>query len=72
MRICIDSRAINMAIQRVRFPIPTIEDLLVELNEAKYFSIIDLNKGYHQLELAEGSRYLTAFATHNIRGYALA
>ena len=36
----------------------------MELNGAKYFSIIDLNKGYHQLELAEGSRYITAFATH--------
>ena len=42
----------------------TIEELIVELNGAKFFSKIDLNKGYHQLELSEESRYITTFATH--------
>ena len=35
-----------------------------DLNGATVFSKLDLNQGYHQLELDESSRYVTAFATH--------
>ena len=65
IRVCLDSRAMNTAIERERYPMPTIEELIVELNGAKHFSKIDLNKGYHQLELAEDSRHITTFSTHN-------
>lgn len=64
VRICLDSRAINQAIERERHPMPTIEDLIVDLNGAKVFSKIDLNKGYHQMELHPDSRYITVFTTH--------
>jgi hypothetical protein len=56
VRICIDSREVNKTIERERHHVPTIEDLIVDLNGAKFFSKIDLNKGYHQLELASESR----------------
>ena len=65
IRICIDSRAINTAIERERHPMNTLEELIVDLNGSQYFSKVDLNKGYHQLELDEESRYITTFATHN-------
>ena len=65
LRVCVDSRMINTAIERERYPMNTIEELTVELNGAKFFSNIDLNKGYHQLELSEESRYITTFATHS-------
>ena len=64
IRICLDSRAINTAIERERHPMNTIEDLIVEVNGSQVFSKIDLNKGYHQIELAPESRYITTFATH--------
>jgi len=64
VRICIDSRAVNTAIERERHPMPTIEDLITDLNGATIFSKIDLNKGYHQLELDHESRYITTFKTH--------
>ena len=59
-------RAANQAIERERHPVPTVEDLIVDLNGATVFSKIDLNQGYHQLELAEDSRssLITVFATH--------
>ena len=38
--------------------------LIVDLNGATVFSKIDLNQGYHQLELAKDSRSITTFATH--------
>ena len=65
IRICLDSRVINTAIERERHPMNTIKELIVDLNGSKIFSKIDLNKGYHQLELAESSRYITYFATHS-------
>ena len=65
IRVCLDSRIINTAIERERHPLNTIEELIVELNGTQYFSKIDLNKGYHQSELAEESRYITTFATHD-------
>ena len=42
---------------------PTVEDILQELNGAVKFSKLDLNHGYHQLELDVGSRHLTTFST---------
>ena len=64
IRICVDMRAANQAIERERHPVPTVEDLIVDLNGATVFSKIDLNQGYHQLELAEECRSITTFATH--------
>nr|XP_002730526.1 PREDICTED: uncharacterized protein K02A2.6-like [Saccoglossus kowalevskii] len=64
IRVCVNMRAANQAIERERHPMPTIEDLIVDLNGATVFSKIDLNQGYHQLELDTKSRHITTFATH--------
>ena len=40
---------------------PTVQDILQELNGTVKFSKLDLNHGYHQLELDIGSRHLTTF-----------
>lgn len=58
IRVCVDMRAANKAIERERHPMPTIEDLIIDLNGATVFSKIDLNKGYHQIELEPESRYV--------------
>ena len=59
-----DSREINKAIKRERGVIPRLDDLKKGLNGAQCFAKLDLNKGYHQLELEESSRQITTFATH--------
>ena len=64
IRLCIDMRMPNKAIQRERHPTPTIDDLVDALNGATVFSKLDLRSGYHQLVLAKESRYITTFATH--------
>ena len=46
----------NKVIKQVRHVIPTLE-LRYDLNEAKVFWKLDLNKGFYQLELDEDSRY---------------
>ena len=43
---------------------PTIDDLIADLNGATHFSTLDLSSGYHQLELAPESRFVTTFSIH--------
>ena len=64
IRVCVDMRQPNRAILRERHITPTIDDLIHDLNGATVFSKIDLNSGYHQLELTPDSRYITTFSTH--------
>ncbi|XP_072018807.1 uncharacterized protein [Amphiura filiformis] len=64
IRMCVDMRMANKAIARERHLTPTIDDILASLNGATVFSKLDLNAGYHQIELAEESRHITVFSTH--------
>ena len=64
IRICVDMRCANQAVQRERHPIPTIEDVLHAMNGASVFSKLDLKWGYHQIELTPASRVITTFASH--------
>ena len=65
IRLCIDMRRANEAIVRERYPIPTVDEILQEVNGSKVFSKLDLKWGYHQLELSPESREITTFATHS-------
>ena len=44
---------------------PTIEEVITDLNGATLFSTLDLKAGYHQFELHPDSRYITTFTTHS-------
>ena len=63
IRLCVDMRGPNKAIKRERHVTPTIEDVLSDLNGSAWFSKLDLNQGYHQLQLAPESRYITTFSS---------
>ena len=62
--MCIDMREANKAIGREKHPMPTLDDLVADLNGATVFSKLDMSQAYHQLELDEASRYITTFSTH--------
>ncbi|CAC5387482.1 unnamed protein product [Mytilus coruscus] len=64
IRICVDMRRANEAVKRSRHPIPTVDEILQELNGAKVYSKIDLRMGFHQVELEPESRNITTFTTH--------
>ena len=64
IRLCIDMREPNKAIERERHQMPTVNEIINDVNGSAIFSKIDLRSGYHQLELEESSRYITTFATH--------
>jgi len=64
VRLCVDMRQGNQAIIRERHVMPTLDDVINDLNGSVAFSKIDLQKSYHQLVLSESSRYITTFSTH--------
>ena len=64
IRITVDMRAPNKAIKRERHIVPTVDDVITSLNGATRFTKLDLNQGYHQVELDESSRKYTVFSTH--------
>ena len=44
-RLCVDMRRANEAVERERYPIPTIEEVMQDLNKGKVFSKLDLKWG---------------------------
>lgn len=64
IRICVDMRRANEAIARENYPLPTFETLMTKLRGAKWFTKLDLQNAYHQLELHADSREITTFITH--------
>ena len=50
--------------KQVRHPIPTIDELLQDMNSSKIFSKLDVASTYHQIEIKPESREITTFVTH--------
>ena len=64
MRMCIDYMGLNSVTVKDRFPLPRIDDLSDKLKDARYFSSVDLQQGFHQIKIAEEDDPKTAFITH--------
>ena len=43
--------------------IPTVDEVILDLNQISYFSQINMKMANHQLEIEEASRPITAFVT---------
>ena len=63
-RFCIDFRGLNKITVFDAEPIPNVEDLFVRLAHSRFFTKIDLAKGYWQILVLPEDRPKTGFATH--------
>lgn len=61
-RMCIDYRLLNKKLVPDKFPLPRIDEILDQLGRAKFFSILDLFSGFHQIPIDDSSREITSFS----------
>ena len=64
IRMNIDMREPNKAIMRTKRHVETIQEIRHKLSGAVRFSEMDMGHGYHQISLAEDSRSIGTFQTH--------
>lgn len=62
-RFCVDYRAVNKVLSFDAEPMPDADFLFSKVAQAKYFTKIDLCKGYWQIPMAEKDKHKTAFTT---------
>lgn len=64
-RFCVDFTGLNKASQWEKWPLPNIPEMLrrIGTKKPKFFIILDLTSGYHQIPISENCRRWTAFLT---------
>jgi len=63
-RLVIDYRKLNDVTISDRYPIPEIGEIIAQLGDNKYFSVLDLKSGFHQIPLKDTDIEKTAFAVN--------
>ena len=63
VRFCIDFRKVNKVTEFDAEPMPNMEEVIIKMSGHKFFTKMDLSKGYWQVSLSERSKPLTAFET---------
>ena len=63
LRTCVDFRQVNSKTVPDKQPIPKVQDILNNLGENKWFTVLDQTRPYYQGYIAEEHHHITAFAT---------
>jgi len=63
LRLCVDYRGLNEGTIKNRYPLPLIQETLMRLSKAKYFTTLDVRGAYNLIRMAEGEEWKTAFRT---------
>ena len=63
IRKCVDTKPLKKALKRNHYMMPTIEDILPDLQDAKVFTTCDVAHAFWHVQLDEESAKLTTFET---------
>jgi hypothetical protein len=63
LRLVVDYRGINEGTIKNRYPLPLMQDTLMNLSRAKWFTKLDICRAYNLIRMAEGEEWKTAFWT---------
>lgn len=67
VRICLDPKILNKGLMREHMELPTFDEVMNGVAGNEWFSVLDANKGFYQLELTDKASMLTTFATPKSR-----
>lgn len=62
-RLCVDLTKLNKVVLRERHILPTVDQVLGLLGDARVFSKLDATSSFHQVKLTEGCQEMTTFIT---------
>ena len=63
LRLCVDYRALNHVTKKDRYPLPLIGEVLDWLQNAKYFTKLDIKDAYHNVRIRKGDEWKTTFTS---------
>ena len=63
LRVCLDPRDLYIWIKREQHYTKTIDEVVTQLSNAKFFTLVDAKKGYWHVPLYKSSSYLTTLGT---------
>jgi hypothetical protein len=63
LRLCVDFRKLNQVARGCAYPLPRVHDTFSLLRGTRYYSTIDMKKGFWQIPLDRESREKTSFTT---------
>lgn len=69
LRLCIYFRALDQRTLKDSFSLPRIDEIFDSFLGYKYFSILDMKSGYHQIEMEEKHKERTVFTVDSLEFY---
>ena len=63
LRMCVDFRHLNAKTQKDAYPLPRIDESIDALAGSRFFSTMDLQSAFHQVEVENEDKPKTAFTT---------
>lgn len=64
-RFCIDYRKLNEKVITDKYPMPLIRDIIDNLYDKKYFTVLDIRSGFWHVKVRDSDIAKTAFITQN-------
>ena len=61
LRMCVDFRMLNQRTVKDSYSLPRVEEILDALSGSKYFTVLDMKSGFHQIDILESHKERTAF-----------
>ena len=69
VRLCIDYRSLNKQTISVTAPLPPLDMIISQVGGRKYYSKMDLTKGYYAIKIKEDHVYKTAWSIPGLGAY---
>jgi len=63
LQLCVNYRGLNEGTIKNRYPLPLLQETLMRLSKARYFTCLDICGAYNLVRIAGGEEWKTAFRT---------